>query len=728
MKGFINDLIGRNQKIIKNIILAPLIKTNRHRNGNKDSLRPFYGKLNAFLKKTNDEKLTKTFAESESSAVSLLTKFRSESHKPAPMVNVIMVTHGGAKKLRDALNSLVGQSYNTWELLVCDTASSIKTEKQIRRLNDERIKYFKLKPYGRAAARNYGLSQSRGEYIAYLDADYIWHPNFLEVTVNTLINRGGYQCVYSQYIDVLIKKKKYQIHSFKYNYEKLSRDNLIDLHTCVHHRSLYDHFGGFKDELDQQQDWDLVLRYTFLRDPLYMDSLLVMCQKRKRTTHARKRHYDGYFLVQKHLQSYYANGLISQKQQKTEDLPSITILCWDTYHNHFARALTVAEALSSTYKVQVLGFRFAGSTVLETHNEGKSGYEMTTIDGTQFPGFHEAMSEALLKIKGDVIYAVKPHLASLGLALLANYNFRKTVILDYHDIENVDENKRLDISKINLDSKELLSPDSIIWSKVMVEYGKKMPLTVSNNKHLDEYFGGKNFLIRNATNEDYYNPSSYSRDEVRHQLGFKSSDKVLLFGGPIHKHQDKLIELADKLSEDRYKILFINSEATSNQNELAEKYGKKITFLTAQKKKDMARITYAADLLILWLDPNKPETHYQMPYVFTEAIAMKVPVIANAISDLGDLGRMGYLKLVAYGNFSGLVDEIKLIFNDRAETAEMVEAARNLYLRQFCYRAVICNIGLALEHANPALLEAAREFSEFYSDFYQNHKENAVSS
>ncbi len=135
----------------------------------------------------------------------------------------------------------------------------------------------------------------------------------------------------------------------------------------------------------------------------------------------------------------------------------------------------------------------------------------------------------------------------------------------------------------------------------------------------------------------------------------------------------------------------------------------------------MAQINYASDVVILWLDPSVPASHYQMPYKLTDALAMQVPVIANDISDLGDLGRQGYLRLVEYGDWQGLQDAVRDLCTDSPERTRQVEAARRLYLRQFGYRAAQANFRIISEEASRrrGLLPIAERFADFFSRFQE---------
>lgn len=98
---------------------------------------------------------------------------------------------------------------------------------------------------------------------------------------------------------------------------------------------------------------------------------------------------------------------------------------------------------------------------------------------------------------------------------------------------------------------------------------------------------------------------------------------------------------------------------------------------------------------------------------------MQVPVIANDISDLGDLGQRGLLKLVDHGDEKGLIQALDELFADPEATTRMVAAGRRLYLREFSYRAARENLEMIVRRAQShrGRLEAAEEFADFYARF-----------
>ncbi|WPL15265.1 putative glycosyl transferase [Thiorhodovibrio winogradskyi] len=147
--------------------------------------------------------------------------------------------------------------------------------------------------------------------------------------------------------------------------------------------------------------------------------------------------------------------------------------------------------------------------------------------------------------------------------------------------------------------------------------------------------------MRNIKDELVYDPACYQRDALRAELGYGPEDRVILFGGLLREHKGvyELLRLLEHLDDRRYRLLFIASRPSPEQERLASlarEPGARVRVLPAQDRTGMARMNLAADVVILWLDPAVPASHYQMPYKATDALAMGTPIIANPISDLGE--------------------------------------------------------------------------------------------
>lgn len=199
-----------------------------------------------------------------------------------PLISIIMPSYNRAYTIGDAIQSVLDQSYQNWELLVCDDASDDKTAEVLRGFNDPRIRYMQFTKSNGAGTRNKGLRLARGEYISYLDSDNIWHPLFLDLMLRRLMAAPGSAIAYSAYLDTEIVGAKVELHKISrtpFRPIPLSSRNFMDLNTILHHRRVYDWMGGFDESLPRLQDWDLMLRYTSIFNPVFVDHAAVFYRR-----------------------------------------------------------------------------------------------------------------------------------------------------------------------------------------------------------------------------------------------------------------------------------------------------------------------------------------------------------------------------------------------------------------------------------------------------------------
>ena len=97
-------------------------------------------------------------------------------------VSVIIPTYNRANLVTEAINSVLMQSCKDIEIIVIDDGSTDNTSKVLKTFGD-RIRYIKQKNMGAGAARNRGLKEANGKYIAFLDSDDIWLDFKIELQV-----------------------------------------------------------------------------------------------------------------------------------------------------------------------------------------------------------------------------------------------------------------------------------------------------------------------------------------------------------------------------------------------------------------------------------------------------------------------------------------------------------------------------------------------------------------
>jgi glycosyltransferase involved in cell wall biosynthesis len=122
-----------------------------------------------------------------------------------PIVSIILPSYNDLSYLETTLRSITSQTFTNFELIIVDDGSSDETPVRLRALiaSDTRLRYARRERGGVGAARNTGLMQARGRFIAFVDADDLLHPTFLHTLVNAAENSGAdvVQCGMHRFVD-----------------------------------------------------------------------------------------------------------------------------------------------------------------------------------------------------------------------------------------------------------------------------------------------------------------------------------------------------------------------------------------------------------------------------------------------------------------------------------------------------------------------------------------------
>ena len=117
----------------------------------------------------------------------MTTLSESQSEASSPKVSVIIPAYNASKFIREAINSVLNQTYKDYEIIVVDgrDGSTDNTREIVAEYGDA-VRYFRQEDRGLSDARNKGILNSKGEYIAFLDSDDLWSENKLALQVEFL--------------------------------------------------------------------------------------------------------------------------------------------------------------------------------------------------------------------------------------------------------------------------------------------------------------------------------------------------------------------------------------------------------------------------------------------------------------------------------------------------------------------------------------------------------------
>lgn len=194
-----------------------------------------------------------------------------------PLVSVIINCFNGEEFLREAIDSVLAQTYTHWEIIFWDNQSTDATAEIVKSYTDSRIRYYYAPnhtPLGEA--RNLAVEKTKGEYINFLDADDIWMPNKLEEQIK-LIEPGVCEVVYSPFEIKLYRDRyinKAMLHFLQkikcYNpkasevYKRLLHFNWIAFSSVLFNRKLYIEVGGVDPRFQQNEDLHLLIKCSLI--------------------------------------------------------------------------------------------------------------------------------------------------------------------------------------------------------------------------------------------------------------------------------------------------------------------------------------------------------------------------------------------------------------------------------------------------------------------------------
>ena len=105
------------------------------------------------------------------------------------MFSIVLPTFNRAKFIKNAINSVISQSFGDWELIIVDDGSTDNTKEIVKSFNDPRINYIYQKNSERSTARNRGIKESKANWICFLDSDDIFPDNRLSILNKEIIKR-----------------------------------------------------------------------------------------------------------------------------------------------------------------------------------------------------------------------------------------------------------------------------------------------------------------------------------------------------------------------------------------------------------------------------------------------------------------------------------------------------------------------------------------------------------
>lgn len=195
-----------------------------------------------------------------------------------PLVSVIMPAYNARPFIEEAIRSVLTQDYPNIELVVIDDGSSDGTP-ELAEQYGHRVKVLRQRNAGPAAARNRGIAEASGEFIAFLDADDVWLPGKVALQVQYLQDHPDVGVVFGAFVrwhcqpdgsfsaplsatNTACKEFELVPEHSGWVYTALLFDNVIHIITAMIRRTVVEEVGNMNESLSTGEDYDFWLRVS----------------------------------------------------------------------------------------------------------------------------------------------------------------------------------------------------------------------------------------------------------------------------------------------------------------------------------------------------------------------------------------------------------------------------------------------------------------------------------
>lgn len=181
-----------------------------------------------------------------------------------PLVSVLMAVRNGMPYIRQAVESLLGQTLADWELIVADDGSTDDTPAYIRSLADSRVRYFSLGQVGLVEARNFTLRAAQAPLVAVLDSDDVAMPDRLLQQYRFLKEHPDYVLVGTQVEDIdpegrPLRRREFPLEDQALRWRLFFGMPFIHPSTMFRRQAALD-CGAYRPEFPLSEDYELFTR------------------------------------------------------------------------------------------------------------------------------------------------------------------------------------------------------------------------------------------------------------------------------------------------------------------------------------------------------------------------------------------------------------------------------------------------------------------------------------
>jgi GT2 family glycosyltransferase/Flp pilus assembly protein TadD len=251
-----------------------------------------------------------------------------------PLVTVIVPTYNRPHMLINALKSIFGQTYQSYEVIVVNDGGS-DVRDLFEGLPSDSIRYLQHETNrGLPAARNTGIKAARGKYIAYLDDDDLFYPDHLETLVyflesaeHVVAYTDAHRTFQERQNGKYVTSKKDVPYSINFDYELILKENFIPVLCIMHRKSCVESVGLFDETLQSHEDWDLWMRmsrrFRFAHIPVVTCSFSWRQDGSTMTSGGPQKMHESRVIVSQRGKEYQRTGMIHPDTMERSGYASI---------------------------------------------------------------------------------------------------------------------------------------------------------------------------------------------------------------------------------------------------------------------------------------------------------------------------------------------------------------------------------------------------------------------
>jgi glycosyltransferase involved in cell wall biosynthesis len=232
--------------------------------------------------------------------------------------SVIIPLYNKAPYIQRAIDSILNQSFSAYEIIVVNDGSTDGGEELVEKGYGERVKLIHQKNQGVSVARNTGIEKATYSWIAFLDADDGWHPQYLEVMAQVISSHPKQRVFGSSYrMDLPEKWEKVENPSpkvFHHYFQEAIRNTFFFTSALIYHQSIFKSGIQFDKKLTLGEDLDLFFRAILAFDtPVFIPLPLVYYSQEDVHSEVQKSHSICHTLIPKILFSEDFNKYLDKE-------------------------------------------------------------------------------------------------------------------------------------------------------------------------------------------------------------------------------------------------------------------------------------------------------------------------------------------------------------------------------------------------------------------------------